>query len=379
MITKYIIAGTILSGTVIGAGMFVLPHIFFSAGLLKGFAYLLLFGVLTTLIHLMYAEVVLRTSEKHELSGYTRVYLGSTMGNITKVTQIIGITGSLVAYQVLGAGFVRLIIPSLSFLDASFIFFVLASIGVLAETSWLAQGELVSNGLLFVLVGYFFLVGLPHWRVLSWDVKGNMFMSTYGIVLYALIGYQAVREVIEYLRKEHVPITPFPFVLGSFFSVVLSGFFVVALLLLYRGTDPPLTVFTGLGVGSLILTIGGVLGGINMLDSFWTVGTYLRNVFVNDIGLYPRVGLVFTLGLPLLGGVLLQQRLLELLSVVGGVFFGFELLVILFLWRAARNGVRGTFESPAFSLPISSFLFWFLAALLSGGVLYSLCSLFSFL
>jgi len=376
MYKHYFIASTLLLGTIIGAGIFTLPQVFFRTGLLVGLIYLFIFGILTAYIHLMYAEVILRTRGEHELAGYTEYYLGTLTGKIVKITQVLGNAGTLIAYQILGSEFLRLILPMLPQYSESVLFWALGGVGIVFGVSVIAKGEIFTNGFMFLIVIAMFVMGLPHLDTLTWYRGAVEPFLPYGVVLYALIGQQAVREVISYLRKKKVPVRPVAFIFASFFSVLFCVIFVIATLLLYRGAEPSLNVFGPL-VSHLpvIGLLGGLLGFANMLDSAWTMGTYFKGILVNDLRLHRLIAIFLVLFVPLFGSIFLQGKLLWLLGILGGVFAGFEILIILFLWRQAREVTSEGGRAPDFSLSFPLLFFWIFILLFGAGLIYKLVHL----
>jgi len=376
MYKNYFVASTLLLGTIIGAGIFTLPQVFFRTGLLVGFTYLFVFGVLTAYIHLMYAEVILRTKEEHELAGYTEYYLGVPIGRIVKVTQVLGNAGTLIAYQILGSEFLRLIVPILPRHAESVLFWALGGVGVVFGVGIIAKGELFTNGFMFLIVIAMFIMGLPYLDVLAWHRAITEPFLPYGVVLYALVGQQAVREVISYLRKKKTPVRPMAFVFASFFSVLFCAIFVIATLLLYRGVEPSINVFGPLvSYFPVIGLLGGLLGFANMLDSAWTMGTYFKGVLVNDLRFHKVIAIFLTLIVPLFGSIFLRGKLLWLLGILGGVFAGFEILIILFLWRQARGSASLGGRTPDFSISFSPLFFWIFVLLFGTGLIYKLIHL----
>ncbi|MBI5421037.1 MAG: hypothetical protein HZA35_01855 [Parcubacteria group bacterium] len=373
MYKHYFIASTLLLGTIIGAGIFTLPQVFFRTGLILGFFYLLVFGVLTAYVHMMYAEVIVRTKEDHELAGYTELYLGKTLGRIIKITQVLGNAGTLVAYQILGAEFLRLIIPILPQYSETVLFWILGSVGVVFGVGVIAKGELLTNGFMFLIVIAMLVMGLPYLTTLTWHRGVTEPLLPYGVVLYALMGQQAVKEVILYLRKKKIPVRPITFVFASLFSVLFCAIFVFATLLLYRGAEPSLNVFGPLvSYLPIIGLLGGLLGFANILDSFWTIGTYFKEVLTSDLKLHNIIAIFFVLIIPLFGSMFLRGKLLWLLGILGGVFVGFEILIILFLWRRARELAGENGRTPDFSLSFPSVFFWIFVLFFGIGLLYKL-------
>ena len=76
MYRSIFLPASILSGVIIGAGMFALPFIFESVGLATGFFYLAFFAAALILVYLVYADLVVRTPGKHRFVGYARIYFG---------------------------------------------------------------------------------------------------------------------------------------------------------------------------------------------------------------------------------------------------------------------------------------------------------------
>ena len=76
MFKSFLLPTGLLAGTIIGAGIFALPYVFAKAGLVAGFFYLALGGIAYTVVHLMYADVIMRTRSAHRFPGYAGLYLG---------------------------------------------------------------------------------------------------------------------------------------------------------------------------------------------------------------------------------------------------------------------------------------------------------------
>ena len=66
----------LLAGGIIGAGIFALPYLFAQSGLFAGFVHLSVGALAYTFIHLLYADVILRTPGTHRFVGRSKKYLG---------------------------------------------------------------------------------------------------------------------------------------------------------------------------------------------------------------------------------------------------------------------------------------------------------------
>ena len=73
---KTIEAVLILTGMIIGVGMFGIPFSFSVSGFWLGAAELVVLAAIVTVIHRLYGEIVLATPTLHRVPGYVREYLG---------------------------------------------------------------------------------------------------------------------------------------------------------------------------------------------------------------------------------------------------------------------------------------------------------------
>lgn len=99
----------VIGGMIIGSGMFALPYAVSVSGFWGAIigAALAFFAALS--IHLVYGEVVVNTREKHRLPGYAKLYLGTLVGNLSKLASILGFNAVLLIYGALGGFFLSLI------------------------------------------------------------------------------------------------------------------------------------------------------------------------------------------------------------------------------------------------------------------------------
>src|SRR3990167_7793145 len=74
---NFLYSVAVLIGTMVGVGVFGIPFAFSKAGFWVGFLFLIFIGFITFLLNLMYGEVVLRTHDSHQITGYTEKYLGT--------------------------------------------------------------------------------------------------------------------------------------------------------------------------------------------------------------------------------------------------------------------------------------------------------------
>jgi amino acid permease len=100
-------AGLTMLGTIIGAGVFGVPAVFSSFGILWGSLLYWIVAAGVFALHLLYAEMVLtrRTLMSHRFPGQLRIILGPWAERVATVSHPGHLVGASVAYVLLGGGF----------------------------------------------------------------------------------------------------------------------------------------------------------------------------------------------------------------------------------------------------------------------------------
>ena len=147
MYKKFILPASMLAETIIGAGMFALPYVFNVSGIGLGLIYLLFLGGVLILIHLMYADIILRTPENHRLMGYAKFYFGKSGFWSSLIITVMGGLLVLTAYLILSISFIDFLFPVFPDIYKMLIFWALASLPVFLGINKLAASEL------FIIIG----------------------------------------------------------------------------------------------------------------------------------------------------------------------------------------------------------------------------------
>ena len=72
----FLTASSMLTGTVIGAGILGIPYVVAKAGFWYGAILIFLLGLAYLFLHLSLGEIVIRTKKQYQLTGYAGKYLG---------------------------------------------------------------------------------------------------------------------------------------------------------------------------------------------------------------------------------------------------------------------------------------------------------------
>lgn len=338
---KFIEAVLMLSGMIIGVGMFAIPFSFARAGFLLGTVELVALSGVVLLTHLLYAEVVLGTGSFHRLPGYIRVYLGRRAGFISWISALLGIVGTLLAYIIVGGAFLgnifQYIIPGY---EAPWVL-VLAALGS-AITLFPLRKEAFVNGLLTIL-----LVGLAvslsvlllsginigHLGGIS---PGNAFVP-YGVLLFALSGGVVIPDVITLLGRRRSTARA-AITVGSLIPAALYFLFALAVV----GTAGQATsqeAISGLRafVGERIILAGSIAGFLAVITSFIALHGSFEALLRLDLKMPAKGAWLVASVAPLalyLGGF---QDFIAIIGAVGALAVGIDAALLIVAYHAMRG------------------------------------------
>jgi len=353
MYKNTILPASLLAGTIIGAGVFALPFVFQKAGIVTGLFYLSLFGAVFVFIHLMYADLILKTEEGknlHRFSGYTKIYLGNKGFWLSILMTIVGMLFTLTVYLILSISFINLIHPlvlSLSNTVKLLIFWFLGSVAIFLGIRRIAFSEFLITGGIFAIILIILGYGLSHWkRIVLVPVFNlqNIFLP-YGAALFALSGRVAIPAVISYFQKIRRPLIEVkkPIILGTLLPALVYLLFVFGIWGLSNVVSED--AVSGL-IGQIpqeILTLIGIFGLISLWSSYIVIGLDLESSLKFDLK-FPKILAGFiVVAFPLFLYFLGFQNFLNLVSMVGGIFIALEGIFIVLMWlKASKLKARET-------------------------------------
>ncbi|MBX4190109.1 hypothetical protein KW791_02340, partial [Candidatus Parcubacteria bacterium] len=206
---KFIYAVAVLVGSIIGVGIFGMPFAFAKAGFGIGFAFLVPITLIVLLVYTMYGEVVLRTEAKHQLTGYTKKYLGVSFQRIIFFSSLLTAYAGLLAYIIIAGDFLNTIFSPVLFAASStysIVFFVLVSLLVLRGLKTVSWVDLVFTSLYVVVIVLIFIFGFDKIHLINLKTYTPEYaFLPYGVLLFAfggLLGVPIQREML--IGKEHL-------------------------------------------------------------------------------------------------------------------------------------------------------------------------------
>jgi len=363
---NFLFAISVLMGTMVGAGIFGIPYVIVGSGVIPGFFYLLILGGAVLLLHLFFGEIVLRTKEKHHLPGFAQKYLGEKGKILVTVSTILGTTGALLAYTIIGGDFLKILFSpflNLSNFYFSLIFWAILSYFIFRGIKLIAPTELLMNIAFFSIIFLIISFLLPKINIQNFSLINieNIFLP-YGVILFSLIGWPAIPVIGEILKSSEER--------KNFKKVIISAVLIVVVLysifaftvIGVSGKDTTTKALQGLlpFLGQKVIILGALFGILVIATSFLILGNYLKNTLFYDYKIPRWISASFACGIPLILFLIGLRSFIGIIGFVGTLIGSVEGIVIILIFKNIKKlGDR----KPEYSLKVPSFLLYFVTAI----------------
>ncbi len=340
--SQLIFPASLLATTIVGAGIFALPYLFNKAGIATGLFYLIFFGVVFALVHLMYADIIVRTSENKRFSGYAKIYLGRFGYWSSIFMTIFGALLVLTIYLVLSVSFVKLILPAVSDIYAIFIFWLLGSLAIFFSINELAASDflifLAMAAMIFIIFGFGFSGGLEKIKTIPLFNFNNAFLP-FGAVLFSMYGRSAIPTLLGYFRNngQSPAKGKWPIIVGSIAPAFIYAIFVFGILGLSNGVSQDAVSGLVKNLSPIILWILGILGIISLWSTYIVIGRDIKKSLEHDFNLPVIFSGLAVVVAPILFYVSGLKNFLQLVEFAGAIIIGLEGIFIVLMWLKARK------------------------------------------
>lgn len=369
----FLYAVSILIGTIVGVGVFGIPFSFAKAGFLSGLLFLVFVGFLSLAVNLIFGEIVLRTKEIHQFTGYAKIYLGQGTKILASFAWFLSIYGALLAYIIISGNFLFNILISQFYNDPfiySFWFFIFVSLAVLTGLKTVARFELFMV-LFFILVVFLvFILGIPKIELENLTTLFNreFWFLPYGILLFAYAGFSAIPIQREVLRGK-TGILKKAILTGSLIPAILYFIFAVLIVGISGETTSP-DVVSGLSdfFDYRIIFFVSVFGILAITTSFLALALALIETFRLDYGFKRFNAWALTCFIPFLLFLFGVRNFIEVISLAGSVAIGIEGVLLMMMYKKAKKS--GTRE-PEYSLNFHPWLLNIIVILFIIGAVYA--------
>jgi amino acid permease len=371
MRSKLFGATAILIGTIIGAGIFGIPYVVSKAGFAVGVFYIFFLGLAVFITTLCYGEVILRTKEPYQMSGYAEKYLGTLGKRALSFSLIFGIYGALLAYMI-GVGDFANALLSASLGGTPFlytaIFFVLGSLIVFFGLKTVARFEKIMVLILILIVALIFVFGVANVRIenLTGFNAAYLFLP-YGVILFAFTGATAVVDMRKTLAGEEKKLKKAIFIGHLIPLIVYLIFAFIVCGVAGKETSPEAIIGLSKFLGPKIFSLGALLGILTMSTSFLTLGLALKEIFMVDYKINKTTSWVLACFVPFIIFLLGLTSFIKIIGIVGAVTGGINGIIILLMYLKAKE--KGE-QTPAFSVKLPKSIIYISYLIFGLGILY---------
>ena len=331
----------LLIGTIIGAGIFSLPFVFQQSGIITGSLYLVFLTIIACIIHMMYADIIIRTGDGHRrFPGYVKLYLGKGAGIMTHLVIFLALFLTLTVYLILSTSFINLVAPGLPEIFKILIFWFLGSLAVFLAIKKAAIFESVTTAITLAVIFLVFIFGFLYHpaKILTFSMinPGFSFLP-FGPILFSLLGESAIPALVVYLKEENIEPKRIKQIL--LWGTIIPSIFYLLFILGILGFSGNVTEDAISGLFNvappLLLFALGILGFVSLWDSYSSIGTDIKKVMQYEWKI-PRLAInLLVIFLPLILYFAIQRNFLDLISLVGGILYSLWGILIILVWQKA--------------------------------------------
>lgn len=324
-----------------------------------------------TLITVLYlGEIALRTKENLHLAGYAEKYLGKKAKTIMLLAFAFGIYSALTAYLI-GEGESLSILffqTTAHSLHLGILFWLVLSGITYFGLKALKEGE---KGGLIIILALIGLAVIKFWNKI--DINNltynnpQFFFVPFGVVLFAFLGFSVMPEIERILGKEKKAMKKT--ILISYLITFLIYLVFTIIILGSQGQNTPQIATIGLG------KIFILIGMLTMFTSYLALTTAFVNMLHFDFKKTKAKSWLYTILIPLVAFIILNltgtAAFTKILGVGGVIAGGIVGTMILMMVKKAKKIGKA---KPAYSIPYSRILTWFIILILAVGTILQIIS-----
>jgi tyrosine-specific transport protein len=312
----------------LGAGIFVLPYVFYRAGWPTGIFYIFVLGFFIVTSHVLYFRVFRSVGKKESLFGFVRLRFGRAGFWIGLICVVGGLLLTLTAYLVLGGEFLSIIFPSIGREFSPFVFWGIAAFFLLAKRREFVKIELFGVAAIALIVGCIvFLSFTAEGAVKQVEGSADLFFP-FGPIFFALAGWTAVEPIYESLKSKNFRVGEVPvFALGTALVVIIYLAFVAGATKITGSITP--NIVLGLNRESVWPAVFSALGIISLLVSYEMISFEVSRALRYDLRAGKNIGTILAAILPPILVVSGLRNFLSILGFAGGVFLSLQYVFII--------------------------------------------------
>jgi len=352
---KIALAASMITGTVVGAGILGLPYTFYNSGFLLGCA-MLMFSIITSLLLMIYiSELDFNIKNIHQIPGLVRHALGKKAGFVQFIVFVLGTYGATTAYTI-GVSKILNILFGISAPELMLYYFLFCSALVFFGLKVVGKAEFILSTIVISII--LFLSAVVSAGVNPVNLSGfktDNLMLSYGVILFSCLGVNIIPEVNIYLREDKrrvklsiITAMVICFVIYFFFAYSFSGAF---------GSN-----IHDIAIDNLkgkLLILGSVFACLSMTSAYLSLGLTLRDSFMQDYSIKSDLfATLFTTMPSLLIAIFMNPGFVNALSFTGAYVASIEgILIALAVLKQRKKYKMRLVKMGSFPLYMIMFVF----------------------
>ncbi len=331
-------AFSIISGTIIGAGLFALPYLTLKTDPWIMVLYFVVLGAVAVAVHYFFAEAALKTPNFIRLPGFVKHHLGKTGYKIALVSGTLSLMGGCLVYLILGGKFLFTSLSPVFGLNETFYllaYFTAGATLIFFGIKAIDKVQLIGLVLFFLAMATIFIKGRGdiNFSGLTFESDPFYLLLPYGVVLFSLWGINLIPEAEEILgNKSHLlkKIVPFAVLI----PILFYAFFIFLILGLSGAQTSP-DALSGLGnflsSGAMFLVL--MLAILTTFTSFIALGLTLKKTLWFDIGLNKHLSWAITCFVPISLYFIGLKDFVQIVGLVGGTMMVIDGILVSLIYR----------------------------------------------
>ncbi len=341
---SFILPTSLLAGTIVGAGIFSLPYVFKMSGVGLGIIFLILFTFIYCVIHLMYADLIIKNGDKHRFAGLAKIYFGN-FGYWTSILMtIIEMFFVLTIYLILSFSFLSLVFPSVPQIFQVIIFWWVGSVIIFSGIKKISLFEFLSIvGIIGAVALIVFWGGLAFFNKPLELVSSSpiFWLMPFGAILFSLNGRPAVPSVISYFKDN--AIDPIKSKKSIIWGTIIPAIIYLAFIFGVLGISKSITPDSVSGIVASIssqfsISVLAILGILALVSSYFSIGLDVFKSLEFDLKFSKFFSMFLAILAPIFIYFLDIGGFIKLVEIAGGFFIGFEGIFIVAMWSKMRSG-----------------------------------------
>jgi tyrosine-specific transport protein len=350
---QFIKAVATLVGTTIGAGVLAIPYAVYYASYWVGILYLIILGIVVTVLNLMLGEILLRTKKNLPIPELIKVYLGRKGYLIAFLAIFTIIYGALTAYIRVAGEIMNILIPA-NALNWSIVFFAIATYFIIKGLKFISKWEVIFVTGMFLIIMTLWMKSIYtdtiDWTQFRFEPISSLknAIQPYGIILFSYFGVIAIPQMKAIFSKKNYHQLHSAINLSNAIIILVYSLFVSLVIGVVGSKVDTLSIIAlGNALGSQALSIIAIFALLAIITTFISIGESMIESYMNFGNTKRSIAIILTTFPPLALLFFDWSQFNTMIQYAGGIGVSvIAILIVLTFWKAKVEGE----EAPAYSL-----------------------------